>query len=112
MYPAFLFLIPGILGLSTLYILTAYYAGKNRVMVNLKGASLTLFIIILGDALLIPSYGIIAAAAVSSAGYIAYHVYVLSIFTREYKTPAIGFFAFKLSDLSRFKRSLMSHFLN
>ena len=112
MYPAFLFLIPGILGLSTLYILTAYFAGKNRVMVNLKGASLTLFIIILGDAILIPTYGIIAAAAVSSAGYIAYHVYVLSVFTREYKTPVMGFFIFKFSDVSRFKRSLMNNFLN
>jgi O-antigen/teichoic acid export membrane protein len=109
MYVPFLFLIPGILGLSTLFTLTAYYAGKNRVMVNLKGALLTLFIIVSGDAFFIPVYGINAAAAVSSVGYIIYHIYVLSIFTKEYKTPVLGFFYFKFSDLQRMKQSILKN---
>lgn len=112
MYVTFLFLIPGILGLSTLYTLTAYYAGKNRVIVNLKGSLLTLFIIASGDALFIPHYGINAAAAVSSVGYIVYHIYVLSIFTREYKVSVAGFFVFKSSDFSKFRRSLFKEFIN
>ncbi len=112
MYVPFLFLIPGILALSTLYTLTAYYAGKNRVMVNLKGAFLTLFIIVLGDIFFVPAYGINAAAAVSSVGYIAYHIYVLSVFTKEYKTPALGFFIFKFSDLPKMKRSILKNFIN
>ncbi len=110
MYVPFLFLIPGILGLSTLYTLTAYYAGKNRVIINLKGALLTLFVITVGDALFIPAYGINAAAAVSSAGYIVYHIYVLSIFAKEYQTPVLGFFIFKFSDISKVKRSISGNF--
>ena len=109
MYDPFLFLIPGILGLSTLFTLTAYYAGKNRVMVNLRGALLTLVIIVAGDAVFIPKYGINAAAAVSSAGYIIYHIYVLSIFRKEYKTPVLGFFYFKFSDLQRMKQSIFKN---
>lgn len=109
MYIPFLFLIPGLLALSTLYSLTAYYAGKNRVMVNVKGSCVALIIIITGDALLIPSYGITAAAAVSSVGYIAYHIFVLSVFTKEYKTSIHGFYFFKFSDLSRIKKSILKN---
>ena len=109
MYIPFLFLIPGVLALSTLYSLTAYYAGKNRVMVNVKGSCVALIIIITGDALLIPSYGISAAAAVSSVGYIAYHIFVLSVFTKEYKTSIHGFYFFKFSDLSRIKKSILKN---
>ena len=112
MYVPFLFLIPGILALSTLYTLTAYYAGKNRVMVNLKGALLTFIIIVSGDILFIPSYGINAAAAVSSVGYIAYHVYVLSVFTKEYKTSALDFFIFRFSDIPKMKRSILKNLIN
>lgn len=112
MYLPFLFLIPGILGLSTLYTLTAYYAGKNRVMVNLKGALITLFAIITGDALFIPLYGTNAAAAVSSVGYIIYHIYVLSIFSKEYNTPVIGFFMFKFSDIPKMKKSILKNFIS
>ena len=112
MYVPFLCLIPGILGLSTLYTLTAYYAGKNRVMVNLKGALLALVIISSGDALFIPVYGINAAAAVSSLGYIAYHIYVVSIFKKEYKTSVKGFYFFKFSDVSRIKNSVLKNFIS
>ncbi|MDQ6904141.1 MAG: oligosaccharide flippase family protein [Bacteroidota bacterium] len=107
MYIPFLFLIPGILALSTLYTLTAYYAGKNRVMVSVKGSFLALIIIVTGDALFIPAYGILAAAAVSSLGYIAYHVFILSIFSKEYKTSINGFYIFKFSDISRMKKSIL-----
>ena len=109
MYIPFLFLIPGILGLSTLYTLTAYYAGKNRIIVNLKGALLTLLIIVTGDIVFIPEYGINAAAMVSSVGYIAYHAYVLSVFSKEYNTPVIDFFIFKFSDISAIKRSILKN---
>ena len=103
MYEPFILLIPGILALSTLYTLTAYFAGKNQIFVNLKGVAIALVIIILGDAYLIPRYGINAAAAVSSLGYIAYHIYVLAIFTKQYKVSAIDFFYLRISDLQKIK---------
>lgn len=112
MYIAFLFIIPGILGLSTLYTLTAYFAGKNRVIVNLKGSLLALVTIACGDVLFIPKYGINAAAAISSLGYIVYHIYVLRVFIKEYKTPVQSFFIFRYSDLLSMKRSVSKNFFN
>lgn len=106
MYLPFLFLVPGIVALSTLYTLTAYFAGKNKISVNIKGALAGLACIISGDLLLIPLYGINAAAMVSSMGYIVYHIYVLHAFTKEYGQPAISFFNFSLSDIQKIKRSI------
>jgi O-antigen/teichoic acid export membrane protein len=108
MYLPFLFLIPGILALSTLYTLTAYYAGKNKMSVNITGASIALAFIIAADVFFIPKYGINAAAIISSIGYIIYHIYVLGIFTKEYDSPAISFFNFKLSDIQKIKRSIFN----
>ena len=105
MYVPFLFLIPGILALSTLYTLTAYYAGKNKISVNIKGASLALAFIIAADIFFIPKYGINAAAIISSMGYIIYHIYVLNTFTNEYKSSAISFFNFKISDIQKNKKA-------
>ena len=109
MYSAFLFLIPGILALSTLYTLTAYFSGRNKITVNLKGSLLALIFIVAGDAMLIPKYGIAAAAAVSSLGYIIYHIYVLYTFNRIHKSGVIDFFYFKASDLKRLKESLLQN---
>lgn len=103
MYIPFLFLVPGILAFSSLYVLAAYYAGKDRVMVNVKGCSLAFLCVFMGDAFLIPRYGIKAAAAVSSLGYVIYFTYVLSVFKKEYTVPLKSFFYFKLSDLKKYK---------
>ncbi|MDB5198703.1 MAG: hypothetical protein JWO92_666 [Chitinophagaceae bacterium] len=108
MYIPFLFLIPGILSLSTLYTLTAYYAGKNKISVNIKGAFIALVFMIVADILFIPKYGINAAAIISSMGYIIYHIYVLNTFTREYKRSAISFFNFRLSDIQKIRSSIFN----
>lgn len=109
MYRPFLFLIPGILALSTLYTLTAYFSGKNKISVNLKGSLLALIFIITGDAILIPKYGIAAAAAVSSLGYIIYHIYVLYTFNRIHHSGVIDFFYFRLSDFKKLKESVFKN---
>jgi len=104
MYIPFLLLIPGILSLSGLFTLTAYYAGKNRLSVNIYGTLIALAVIIAGDSIFIPRYGIHAAALVSSIGYIVYQVYVLLIFKKEYGTPLPDFFIPKPTDLAVLKR--------
>ena len=109
MYQPFLFLIPGILVLSTLYTLTAYFSGKNKVSVNLMGSFLALIVIVAGDALLIPKYGIIAAASVSSLGYITYHIFVLYTFNRIHRSGVVDFFYFRLSDLKKLKESVFEN---
>jgi O-antigen/teichoic acid export membrane protein len=79
MYLPFLLLIPGIMSVTLLYPHAAYLAGKNKVNVNIKGGLLALLIIIPADILLIPRFGIDAAAAISSVGYIAYAAFVLRV---------------------------------
>ena len=92
MYYAFLLLSPGILSLSTLALLSAYFAGKNKLTVNLAGSIFSLAVIIAGDILLIPKFGIRAAAGVSSGGYICYLMYSMHIFRKEHKNSIINFF--------------------
>jgi O-antigen/teichoic acid export membrane protein len=106
MYQPFLFLIPGILSLSGLHTLTAYYAGKNRIRVNITGSLLALAVILTGDSIFIPRYGINAAALTSSIGYIFYQGYVLWVFKNEYQTSVSGFFIFKLSDWQNIKQGI------
>jgi O-antigen/teichoic acid export membrane protein len=92
MYRPFLFLVPGILSLPGLYIFTAHHSGKNKIIINIKGTLLALIIVFFADMLLIPKYGISAAACVSSVGYIIYQLYVLYKFKKQFNQPARDFF--------------------
>lgn len=83
MYAAFLFYVPGILAMSSLYPYTVYFGGVNRVTVNLTGTAIAVLVTLAGDVLLIPRYGINAAALVSSISYITYMVYVVSVFKKQ-----------------------------
>lgn len=94
----FIISIPGILSLTLLSFLAAYNAGKDKISITLKGGIVSVIVIITGDLLFIPSYGIAAAATVSSMGYICYFIYILWRFTKEYKVPVYSFFLFKKSD--------------
>lgn len=109
MYVPFVFIIPGILALSALYPLTAYYAGKNKVIVNVTGTVLALIVIIIGDWIFIPVYGINAAALVSSIAYITCQLYVLLYFKNENKNSVTDFYTLRFSDLLKMKRSLFNY---
>lgn len=109
MYGPFLLLSPGILSLSTLSLLTAFYAGKNKVSINIKGSAIALVVIITGNLLFIPEYGIYAAAAVSSIGYICFQVYVLTQFKREYNSNLLAFFIPRTSDWQKVKQFVRQH---
>ncbi|MBA4166176.1 MAG: oligosaccharide flippase family protein, partial [Chitinophagaceae bacterium] len=84
MYWPFVLLIPGILALSSLYPYNAYYSAIDKLMINIRGSFFAVLVIVAGDALLIPVYGIRAAALISSAGYVVYHAYVVSVFKKEH----------------------------
>jgi O-antigen/teichoic acid export membrane protein len=106
MYKPFLMLIPGILALSGMFTVTAYFAGKNKVSVNNVAALYAFAVIFAGDIIFIPKYGVVAAALVSSAGYIAYEVYIIIAFKKEYKCSAVDFFIFKQSDWKQIKTAI------
>ena len=102
----FILLIPGILALSAHYPLTAYYAGKKRMIVNIKGTVLALLIIVAGDIIFIPLAGVKAAPIVSSIGYTSYFIYVLFVFSKEYQTSFKGFFMMNRSDIRWIKKMM------
>lgn len=98
MYVPFLLLGPGILSLSTVSLLGAFNAGKNKIGINIKGSAIALVVIIIGDLLLVPAYGIYAAALVSSVGYICLQVYLLHHFKKEHRANISGFLIPRASD--------------
>ena len=110
MYLPFLCLMPGILSLSGIYTLAAYFAGKNRIVINIKGAVYALIVIVTGDLVFIPKYGIQAAAITSTAGYMVYQAYMIAVFKKEYQLAIADFFVFKISDFIKIKSSIRGTF--
>ncbi|HSB93686.1 MAG TPA: polysaccharide biosynthesis C-terminal domain-containing protein, partial [Flavitalea sp.] len=106
MYKAFIWLVPGIIALSMLYPFSAYYSGINQISMNFKGSMLAMVIILIGDVLFIPLFGIQAAAAVSSVGYISYQLFVMIRFKNMHNIPSREFFYFEPTDFHRIRKSL------
>jgi O-antigen/teichoic acid export membrane protein len=105
MYLPFLLLIPGILSLATLSLITALNAGEGKMKINFLGGLIGLVVIIAGNLIFSRLYGIFAAAAVSSAGYICYQVYVMWKLCLDHKQLAIrDFFIPRPEDLAIVKK--------
>ncbi len=104
----FLILIPGIFSLSVLSLLSAYFSGKDKLRVNLTGALLALIFVIAGDYLFVPTYGILAAAAVSTIGYTINVGYALFIFYKDYSINLVDFFGWRRSDYAWLKTLLVT----
>ena len=83
MYSAFLWLSPGILALALQALLTAYYAGRDKVKYNLYGALLALTVIVIADLILIPVFGANGAAMGSSLGYIVYAIFMFTVYKKD-----------------------------
>lgn len=107
MYLPFILLVPAILSYSVIHLLAAYYSGKKVLSVNFKGNLLALMIIIAGDILVIPQYGITGAAAVSSLGYICYMSFILLMHRKEYQSRFADFLVFRKKDGVLFYKLLM-----
>jgi len=105
MHSAFIWLVPGIIALSILYPFAAYYSGINQISMNIKGSLLALAVIITGDIIFIPMFGIQAAAAVSSVGYISYQLFVMIHFKNTHQISSKEFFYFQATDFYRISRS-------
>lgn len=91
-------LIPGILAISILAMLSAYFSGHGQVKVNMQGAALALIVMIAGDLFLVPVYGIIAAAIISSVSYITNLAYSMFRFNRYFNIPLSEFLSWRVSD--------------
>lgn len=106
MHIAFSWLLPGILALSILAILSAYFSGKNQIKVNVRGALLALIVILIGDILFVKRYGIIGAAIVSSVGYIVNVVYSFYHFFKQNDLAVNALFSFEKADYDWLKSLL------
>jgi len=100
MFIPFLLLLPGIWALSNLYILSAYFAGVNRVKVNVQGAAIALLIIFIADFIFIRRYGMVAAAIISSSGYAVNFIYSFLILKREHKVSIAQYWSINKEDIT------------
>lgn len=109
MYLPFILLIPGILALSIHSLITAYYAGKNKVIVNFKGALLALLFILVIDYLLIPIFGNSGAAIASSVGYMVYAIFMFYIFHKDQHLSFLQFLLIKKGDWHWLKQRIINN---
>jgi O-antigen/teichoic acid export membrane protein len=94
----FLIIVPGIFCLSVLVLLAAYFSGKGVLRVNVVGNAIALAVIVAGDYFLVPVYGIIGAALVSTVGYFVNTLYSLMRFYKEYSITWADFFKWRRQD--------------
>lgn len=94
-----LLLLPGIFCVSVLVILGSFFSGKGNVRVSIYAALLALAVVLLGNYLFVPVYGIIAAALVSTLGYAVNLSFYLYQFKKDYQLSFTQFFKWRKSDL-------------
>jgi len=99
MYPSILFYLPGIFSLCISSLLASYISGKGFISVNVIASFIALLIVVMGDLLFIPKYGINSAAAVSSVAYTACMLYLLRHFLRTYRGRLSDFFSVSFTEL-------------
>ncbi|TFF36427.1 oligosaccharide flippase family protein [Pseudomonas sp. RIT623] len=105
-YPALLALLPGLLGLCYASILRLDLLGKNRpgTVSLLMGAGAALNLLL--NVLLIPTWGIVGAAAASSIAYLAVTVAMLVLYCRLSGVPAAHTLIILPSDLAPLRQML------
>jgi O-antigen/teichoic acid export membrane protein len=99
MYVPFILLLPGIWSLSNLFVLSAYFGGNNKVKVNVQGAVLGLIVILAGDFIFIPKFGINAAALVSTVGYTVNFLYSFFYMKREHSVSIKEYWNINKEDI-------------
>ncbi len=106
MFEPLLLLLPGIFFLSIVTILSSYFGGIKKVWVNIVSAVLGLLVIVIGDWMFIPQYGIVAAAIVSSLGYLVCLVFSLYQFNKVHPFTIGELITIKKTDFFWLKQSI------
>lgn len=87
MYPLMLILLPGFVCLGMLTLLNAVYIGKGNIRKIFLGDLFGLALVVVFDALLVPTYGAFAAATISSLAYCMVFLFLLSSFKKQFSFP-------------------------
>jgi O-antigen/teichoic acid export membrane protein len=98
MYGPFVLLIPGLLAFSVICPITAYFGGRKILHVNFISNIIAVFVVAGLDYLTIPRFGIMAAAIVSSCGYLIYSACLVWFFDKYHSIRLASFFAVRSSD--------------
>jgi O-antigen/teichoic acid export membrane protein len=85
MYVPFILMAPGIICICSMYPYSTYFAANNNIKSNIRAIAISLVFVLAGNFMLVPLFGINAAAGVRSLGYIIYQFSLLSIFKNEQK---------------------------
>jgi O-antigen/teichoic acid export membrane protein len=80
--PAFLVLLPGVVSLSLAKVMTSYISGRGKPGPVSVGSGITLFLNLGANVILIPTYGIVGAAAASLLSYTALAVMMIGVSCR------------------------------
>lgn len=102
MYPAMLFYLPGIFSLCITSLLASFISGKGFIAINVMASCIALVIVIIGDIIFIPKYGINAAAAVSSLAYMACMIFLLRHCIKKYHGKLSDFLSISFTGLKNF----------
>jgi len=79
----FIILLPGVIIFSITTLLAAYFAGINSQKINLKISFFCFLIILAGDIILVPQFGMKGAAVASCVGYAFSGFYSLFVFSKK-----------------------------
>lgn len=90
MYPIMLILLPGFVCLGMLTLLNAVYIGKGNIRMIFAGDLMGLILVVVFDFLLVPEYGAIAAAIISSVAYCIVFLFLLAGFKKQFSLPSNG----------------------
>jgi O-antigen/teichoic acid export membrane protein len=94
----FLLFVPGFCALSCLALISAWFLGNGFLKINVTGALLALITLVAADIFFVPSYGVYAAAIVSSVAYIVNVLYASIMLSKKMKIPFAEFFSFGKKD--------------
>ena len=98
MYTAMLFFLPGIFALCISSLLASHISGKGFISINVTASVIALIIVIAGDIIFIPKYGINAAAAVSSIAYLSCMLYLLRHSIVKYNSKIEDYFQISFTE--------------
>lgn len=104
MHELFLLLMPGIFSLSVLAIFSAYFAGINKVHINMSGAFFGLIVISILNYIFIPFYHVKAAAIVSSVGYTVCMLYAFFYIKKTFNFRIHELFMINKEDINTIKK--------
>lgn len=88
MYLLMLILLPGFVCLGMLTLLNAVYIGKGNIRKIFLGDLMGLALVLFFDAWLVPAYGAVAAAIISSVAYCLVFLFLLSSFKKQFSLPS------------------------